>query len=130
MSDCGPCRPAAHGCPPPGRVSAATRMTPDTPASERLPGWPASPPGAPTLTSPPARGGAGGDHVGGIIGRSGVVAAQRSHEVGNRVTGVALVDPVTLGGKVTRWRLDGMGSLCALNAVGDNRAACWPSIAV
>jgi hypothetical protein len=58
------------------------------------------------------------------------VAAQRSHEVGNRITGVALVDPVTLGGKVTRWRLDGMGSLCALNAVGDNRAACWPSIAV
>ena len=54
-SDCGPYRPAARGCPPPGRVSAATRTTPDSPGSERLPACQAWRRGALPPASPTAR---------------------------------------------------------------------------
>ncbi len=42
-------------------------------------------------------GGARCDQIGGIVGRSGVVAAQCGDDVDERLTGIAVVDPLPLG---------------------------------
>ena len=67
-------------------------------------------------------GGAAGDQVGGVLRRSRVMAAQRGDDVFDGVAGEALVDPITLCGKFTRWRFDGvMGQRARDAVVGDRR---------
>ena len=53
--------------------------------------------------------GAGGDQVGGVVGRPGIVAAQCGDDVGDGVAREALVDPMPLRGKRTRGWLDRVG---------------------
>ncbi len=48
------------------------------------------------------------------------MAAQCGDDVGNGVTGIAVVDPITLCGKLTRRRLDRMCGKRLLDAVGDD----------
>src|SRR6202012_1111983 len=66
------------------------------------------------------------DQVGSVVGRPGpgfFVAPQTGDDIGDGIPRIALVDPITLCYKLTRWRLDGMGGQRLLDPVGDDGLA-------